>query len=113
MRGRSRVSEPSRAPCWPAGLQGGRFLDQGLYHPPPAVKQQMFSAQQPPAEFCAPDNKFPHTYTESSVSASGCLASWNSCLLITWKGHQKKKKETKARVPRNFPSVPRTLQQSS
>lgn len=71
------------------GLQRGRFLGGGCPHP--RVKQPMFLAQEPRAGFCAPDNKFPHTYTEISVSASGCLASWNSGLLITRKGHQEKK----------------------
>ena len=63
--------------------------------PFPQEKRQMLLAQELQAEFCAPDNEFPHTYTESSVSASGCLVSWNSCLLITRKGHQKKKKKRK------------------
>ena len=74
----------------------------------------MMLAQELRAESCAPDNKFPHTYTEISVSASGCLVSRNSCLLITRKGHQKKKrKKQKARVARNFLSVPRTRQRSN
>lgn len=51
-----------------------------------------FILSEPKALFCALDNQFPHTYTESHSSASGCLCSWNSSFLITWKGHQEKKK---------------------
>lgn len=52
----------------------------------------VFLTSEPKALLCALDNQFPHTYTESHSSASGCLISWNSCFLITWKGHQEKKK---------------------
>ena len=95
----------------PAARRGDSFPAGG---PSPRGKQQMMLAQELRAESCAPDNKFPHTYTEISVSASGCLVSRNSCLLITRKGHQKKKrKKQKARVARNFLSVPRTRQRSN
>lgn len=53
----------------------------------------VFLTLEPQALLCALDNQFPHTYTESHSSASGCLVSWNSCFLITWKGHQEKKKK--------------------
>lgn len=52
-----------------------------------------FLTSEPKALFCALDNQFPHTYTESHSSASGCLGSWNSGFLITWKGHQEKRSE--------------------
>lgn len=52
-----------------------------------------FLTSEPKALFCALDNQFPHTYTESRGSASGCLGSWNSGFLITWKGHQEKRSE--------------------
>lgn len=53
----------------------------------------VFLTSEPKALFCALDNQFPHTYTESHSSASGCLSSWNSGFLITWKGHQEKRSE--------------------
>lgn len=44
----------------------------------------------------AADKGFPRTYTAAVLlSASGCRVSWNSCLLITWKGHQKKDRNEK------------------
>lgn len=99
--------------CWAhSGPAAGEGFWAGVSRP--QEKQQMFLAQEPRAESCVADDKFPHTYTQGSVSASGCLGSWNSCLLITRKGHQKKTEEMKSQsLARNFFPKPRTLQQSN